>query len=585
MLELVIALPLVLAAFVALALRTGRAAGYIALAASVLSLALALYAVSGNPGPQDLAWFSVAGFTFSIETALSQLNVLLLLLVAVMTPLVLAYSIGFMGVPSEQGRYYFEMCTFAASMMIFSMSAGFLTMFVGWELLGITSYLLIGFWYWNEKAPGAARKAVTTVLIGDVLMLAALALIWNAYGTFNFASILNAGASATAGLALVLIALAVFTKSAQFPFHEWLPDAMEGPTPVSAFLHSSTMVKAGVFLLAVLLPLFAEYSMLWVLVAVGAVSALLGASNALAESRIKRVLAYSTIEDLGLMTVALGFGALAAAMLLFAVQTFYKALLFMCAGAIMRANDNEENIYQLRSFAASKPLLIAAVIGAASIAGIFPLAGFFGKVGVEAASRQNLLVYGILMLVSLASSLYIFRWLFVPLRPGARSVLKGSYNALPKSMLAPVYILAALAVSSALAYAYLPAFLGGRLGADIFDAVLESILVLAGLGWAYLLYSGARSDALALHKRLYAVLRNGNAVNALYFGAAKSALAVSAAVRAADSSAYSFVRRTAGAVSGMGSLLRLLVSGRADAYATAFAIGVLAIIVLFMVLH
>lgn len=585
MLALIVVLPLAIAALLALLLRTGKKIGYISLAASVLSLLLAVYFVMHNPGLQSFEWFGAYGLSFSIATVLLPLNALMLLLVAVVAPLIIAYSIGFMDVPSEQGRYYFGMCAFAASMMLFAMAAGFITVLIGWGLLGITSYILIGFWYWHEKVPGAARKAITIALIGDALMLASMAVIWNIYGTFSFAAIMQQPAGAGLVMAMTLLALAVFSKSAQFPFHEWLPDAMEGPTPVSAFLHSSTMVKAGVFLLAVLLPLFEKAGLQWLLISVGLVSAVLGASNAIAETHIKRVLAYSTIEDLGLMTVALGFGSLAAAMLLFVVQTFYKSLLFLCAGAIMRANDNEENIYMMRSYTANRPLFIAALVGAASLAGVFPLAGFFGKVAVESSALHNLIVYAVLVVVGFASSIYSFRWFLVPLRPGARSVLKGRYSSLPKAMLASVYILAALAVICAVAYVYLPGFLNSTGTAIGVSAIgTESAVMLAGIAIAYTLYYKSSSDVLTRHSRVHALLLNGMAVNSAYLAITGATSAVSRAVYAADSSAYSFVRRTASSVSEIGSEMRLMVSGRTDMYAAAFVIGVIAIAILFAVL-
>ena len=191
MLAILVIAPLLLAALIAMLLRDSRAPGYISLAASVLSLLLVLYLLLNNPGPQSIAWFSVAGFSFSIDTALQQLNALMLLLVAMLAPIVLVYSIGFMRVPSEQGRYYFEMCLFAASMMLLAMSSNFISLIISWELLSLSSYLLIGFWYGSEKSPESARKAITIVMIGDVLVFAAALLIWHACGTLSFAGILQ----------------------------------------------------------------------------------------------------------------------------------------------------------------------------------------------------------------------------------------------------------------------------------------------------------------------------------------------------------------------------------------------------------
>ena len=216
-------MPLIAAAFLALLLNSEpKPVKYIALAASVLSLLLAIAVNFNTVKMQSLTWFSLAGYAFPITTYTMPLNMLLLFIVAVMTPLIFTYSIGFMDAPSEQGRYYFEMCIFAASMMLFAISGNFITMLIGWELLGVTSYLLIGFWYRKEKAPTAARKAITTMLIGDALMLIAMLAIWNSLHTFDFIAVIRATPTASLQIAALLILVAAFTKSAQFPFHEWL---------------------------------------------------------------------------------------------------------------------------------------------------------------------------------------------------------------------------------------------------------------------------------------------------------------------------------------------------------------------------
>ena len=300
MLAILIIVPLVAAALLALLMRklNSRLVGYVALAASIITLLLIFGAYLNQPQIQSINWFSVGGYLLQISTVIAPLNMILLLIVGIMTPIIITYSIGFMHVRSEQSRYYFELCLFAAAMMLFAISADFVTMFIAWELLGITSYLLIGFWHHNYGAAGAARKAITTILIGDMMMLAAILIIWSTYGTFSFSVILQQAGfhSAAMSAALALIMLAAFTKSAQFPFHEWLPDAMKCLAPVSAFLHSSTMVKAGVFIVAVLLPLFAAYNMLHILLIFGIITAVLGITNALAETNIKRMLAYSTLD-------------------------------------------------------------------------------------------------------------------------------------------------------------------------------------------------------------------------------------------------------------------------------------------------
>ena len=290
MLTILVIVPLLIAALISLFIsKHPKYVKYVALAASLISLLLILNAFVSRGSIQTATWFTLSGYSFTLTTSTMPLNILLLSILGVMTPLILLYSIGFMNLPTEQSRYYTELLVFAAAMMLFAIAGDFITMLIGWELLGITSYLLIGFWYGKEGSATAARKAITTILIGDILMFSAMIIIWSSYHTFSFALILQQ--STTSGLmpiALLLIIFAVFTKSAQFPFHEWLPDAMKGPTPVSAFLHSSTMVKAGVFLVAVLLPLFIAYHMLNIFLIFGLVTAALGVLNAISRIQHKK---------------------------------------------------------------------------------------------------------------------------------------------------------------------------------------------------------------------------------------------------------------------------------------------------------
>jgi len=584
MFALLAVVPLVAAAFLALLMNQGqtKAIKYIALAASLASLFMVAMIGLGPALQQSFTWFSLASYGFGLVASTAPLNMLMLFIVAVMTPLTIVYSIGFMGIPSEQGRYYFELCLFAAAMMLFSMAGDFLTMLIGWGLLGITSYLLIGFWYKRERAPAAARKAITAVLIGDVLMLMAIVIVWNAYHTFVFSSIIGSQVTAPMQVALLLILVAAFTKSAQFPFHEWLPDAMEGPTPVSAFLHSSTMVKAGVFLVAMLLPLFFAYHLLWILLAVGMLTAALGVVNAMAESHIKKILAYSTIEDLGLMFVALGLNSVMAAMMLLLVQTFYKALLFMSAGAIMKANDNEDDIGRLQSYTAGRALLAAMVIGALSMAGMIPLSGFFGKVGVE-ASATNIAVYAVLMVIGFASSIYTFRWLFIPLRKsGTRP--KGTrinFELLPKSMMVSIYTLAVLAVVGSLAYVYLPAYLGYRQAAlTPVGVAAETAAVLAGIAVAYLFCMRRNSGSLISHRLVYALFYNNFVFNGFYALTARALMIASSAVDLLNYELYRFVRVLANSVLSFAGLLRRVENGKPNAYMIAFIIGILVVLVM-----
>ncbi len=604
LLQLLVVVPLVAAAMVAILLRRSHrlAVRYVALGASIISLLIAVTLAFQGPQVQQFAWFSLGNYAVYITTTTATLNMMLLLIVAGITPLIFTYSIGYLKVPSEQSRYYTEMCIFAAAMMLFAISANFIALFIAWEMLGITSYLLIGFWQYKPKAQAAGRKAITTIIIGDVAMLVAMLLIWSTYGSagadaFNFAYIISQPATTNLYIAMVLVAIAAFTKSAQFPFTEWLADAMEGPTPVSAFLHSSTMVKAGVFLIAVLLPIYAELNLLYIFIIFGVVSALLGAMNALAEHHIKRILAYSTIEDLALMFIALGFGSVYGAMLLFIVQAFYKALLFMSAGSIMTANEDEEDLFASFGTSKNRILLITTVIGALSLAGIFPLSGFFGKIAIDSSvsglpALYTALVYAALLTIDLASSLYIFRWLFVPLRkPPLNKVteLSINYRTLPKSMLIPPAILAAFVVGGGIVYFFMPGIMAGvSMAAPLYLSVsdlsiyAETALVLAGLFLAYRLYAkGALAGFTERHKALYAALFNEAFINRFY-------LLFTSAVQAVAKAVWYFDHYLDMTIVGLGmgvveisGGIRRVENGQVNVYVVGFVIGLVALVLIF----
>jgi NADH-quinone oxidoreductase subunit L len=587
MLTILAIVPLIAAALISAAMhKRPKKIRYIALAASIISLALIILSYYNASQLQSLAWFSFGNSIFAITTSTAPLNMVLLLILGIMTPLIITYSIGFMRVPSEQSRYYSELCIFTAAMMLFAMSADFLTMFVGWEILGVTSYLLIGFWYRREGTAEAARKAITIMLIGDVLMLAAMFIIWGTYNSFSFSVLLqHANApSPFVEVALLFIIFAVFTKSAQFPFHEWLPDAMKGPTPVSAFLHSSTMVKAGIFLIAVLLPIFIAYNLLNIMLAFGIITVILAVTNALSSLHIKRVLAYSTLEDLGLMFIALGSGSLIAAMMLFVAQTFYKALLFMCTGSIIKSNDGEEDLTKIRNWTSSLNIFIPTMIAVVSLAGLFPLSGFFGKVAIESAAGNSTL-YIALVAIAFFSNIYIFRWLFLPLNKKEEKSQAGStyeYRLLPKSMLIPIYVLAILVPLASLTYIYLPGFLSVKGQAITITEVAASVAVVAaGLLVSYFMfYKGRRVATTGI---AYKILHNNPVVNGFYSYFAAAMAAISAAIDGFDYGLYDIFKAGGRGIGAFANLLKRMENGSVNAYIAALLIGLILIAIILIV--
>jgi NADH-quinone oxidoreductase subunit L len=588
MLTLLVIVPLLAASFLAL-LTYGREkyTGPLVLTGSIITSLMILYASISSFGKvQQLNWFSISGYTIHITTQLLPLNVVLSLLIGIITPLIMFYSMGYMEYKGERPRFFFEIGLFAASMLLFAISGNFITMFIAWELLGITSYLLIGFWYKKDKAPYAARKSISTIIIGDFAMLAAMLIIWSSYHTFSFSNILASPVSAYLPIAMLLVLVACFTKSAQFPFHEWLSDAMEGPTPVSAFLHSSTMVKAGVFLVLVLFPLFMKAGLSELILVIGLISVILGASNAISSHHIKKILAYSTIEDLGLMFVAIGLHAIVAAVLFFIVQAFYKALLFMSAGSIMRANNEEEDIYKIYGSAKRKLLYVPMLIGVLSIAGIFPLSGFFGKAAIDTAATSNIYAYIILVAIDFATSAYIFRWLFIHSRKPSKSS-NVDYSKIPKSMIYAGVITSVLVILAAIAFFNIGGFLSSQayrsiLSISVIDSAIETVAVALGIIASYMLFVRAKPTG-EIKTKAYYILFNSPIVNAAYMYMSKAIIYFAEGINVIDELIYGFFASGGEGLVSISSQLRKIVTGDSNNYLIAFVAGIILIILLLLV--
>ncbi|MCL5433921.1 MAG: hypothetical protein M1538_03010 [Candidatus Marsarchaeota archaeon] len=590
MLYVFVAVPLIIAAFLAIILNNySRLPKYIALIGSIISLIIAviIFFEGGTSTVQNFTWFSINGITANISFAIYPINMIALLIVAIITPLVFLYSIGFMRVPSEQGRFYFEISIFAASMMLFVISYSLIAMFIAWELLGLMSYLLIGFWYWKEAPPYAARKAISFVFIGDVLFLLGIIIIGTVYGNFNISSLFSLPFHPQVSLALLLILFAAFSKGAQFPFTEWLPDAMEGPTPVSAYLHSSTMVKAGIILIAVMLPIYAAYNLLWIILLIGFLSAFIGATNALTSKHIKKVIAYSTIEDIGLMFIALGLNNIFAVMMLFIAQAFYKALLFFGAGAIMKANDNEENLYNLHNASQNKVLYISLIFAVASLAAIFPLSGFFGKAAIISTSSG--IEYVLLVLIELLSSLYIFRWFFLLIRRDEKNSAYTSinYKSISKLMTAPMVALVILIVFSSALYIYLPKYMEISPNLDvqipIYELIISGIIAIVGISLTYLFFYKQRITIKETHKWykfIYSLIYNNIFINSFYLYFAKFIEAFANIFSDFEIFINKLLSGIGNKILALDNLIRRIENGQINTYALSFVLGIALIIII-----
>src|SRR5512139_1765465 len=299
---------------------------------------------------RSIEWSNVGEFDLSMGTYVDAITITMFAVITAVALMVNIFSIGYM---KGEPRYYWFFAVlqlFAASMLMLVMADNLLLLYISWELVGVCSFLLIGFYWEKRSATEAAKKAFITTRVGDVGLLIGIILLWKATGTFNIQEIIHKAEDGAIGdtylfVSIMFVFLGCMGKSAQVPFHVWLPDAMEGPTPVSALIHAATMVVAGVYLTARLLPIFevADGALLVVTI-VGLVTAVLTGFMALAQTDIKKVLAYSTVGQLGFMFVALGAGAPAVAMFHLATHAFFKALLFLGSGSVIIATHHNQDM-------------------------------------------------------------------------------------------------------------------------------------------------------------------------------------------------------------------------------------------------
>jgi NADH-quinone oxidoreductase subunit L len=387
---LIAAFPLAGALVNALAGRlTGRRAHWIAVPAVAASFVLScLVYVRLGDGPawsgQLFSWIAVGSFHAGVSVQVDQLTAVMLLVVTGVGSLIHVYSIGYMRGDPGYARFFAYLNLFVFSMAMLVLAGNYLLLYLFWEAVGLCSYLLIGFWYDRPAAAQAGKKAFVVNRVGDFGFGLGVLWLWTAVGTLDYAAVFAAApglAPATAtGIALLLF-MGACGKSAQVPLHTWLPDAMEGPTPVSALIHAATMVTAGVYMVARSHALFERSGVALDVVAwVGTLTALFAATIGLAQTDIKRVLAYSTVSQLGYMFAAVGAGAYAAGIFHLVTHAFFKALLFLGAGSVIHALHGEQDLRRMGGLAPRMVVTtVTMTVGAAGLAGVLGLAGFFSK--------------------------------------------------------------------------------------------------------------------------------------------------------------------------------------------------------------
>src|SRR5512145_3245194 len=338
-------------------------------------------------------WLTSGGAEFHIGFLIDPLTALMMVVVTFVSLMVHVYTIGYMAEDPGYQRFFSYISLFTFSMLMLVMANNFVQLFFGWEAVGLVSYLLIGFWYTRESAIYANLKAFLVNRVGDFGFLLGIGLVLAYFGSLDYATVFGKAPGAAAPITLICLLLFVgaMGKSAQFPLHVWLPDSMEGPTPISALIHAATMVTAGIFMVARMSPLYelSEAARSVVLV-IGAITALFMALVALTQYDIKRVVAYSTLSQLGYMTAALGASAYSAAIFHLMTHAFFKAVLFLAAGSVIIALHHEQDMRRMGGLKKYMPITYwTMLIAALSSAGIPGLAGFFSKESIIEAARLS----------------------------------------------------------------------------------------------------------------------------------------------------------------------------------------------------
>ena len=384
-----------------------------------------------DPYVMQMHWAQAGDVVLAMGVLIDPLTAMMLVIVTLVSLLVYIYTAGYMAEEAGMGRFFAFISLFSAAMLGLVVSANLLQLYVFWEGVGLCSYLLIGFYYQKIAAREAAKKAFITTRIGDFGMLIGILLVQVTFGTMDFIALrtlvpIYAALAGTALLTVIglLLFMGAVGKSGQFPLHVWLLDAMEGPTPASALIHAATMVAAGVFLVARAFFLFSASPLVMdVIAGIGSFTALFAAVIAVTQRRFKAVLAYSTISQLGYMMLAIGVGAFSASMFHLMTHAFFKAMLFLCAGAVMHALHDEGDITKMGGLRRRMPVTFAAMfVGVLAISGIPPFSGFFSKDEILAAVLQaSVPLYIMAMLTSFLTAFYMARLLIVAFLGTCRS--------------------------------------------------------------------------------------------------------------------------------------------------------------------
>jgi NADH-quinone oxidoreductase subunit L len=476
----------------------------VALTSTGLSFAFALEAVRefSQLSPQQIpwvkhyfAWVAAGSFRAGFDLQIDQLTVVMLLVVTGVGLLIHIYSTGYMAHEGGYYRFFSYLNLFMFFMLILVLAANYVLLFVGWEGVGLCSYLLVGFYFLRKSAADAGKKAFIVNRIGDFGFMLGMFLLFKTFGTLDFVPMFAKAAPmpadamgqyGTLTIACLLLFVGATGKSAQLPLYVWLPDAMEGPTPVSALIHAATMVTAGVYVVARSHVLFMRAPSAMLIVAiVGCATAIFAATIGLVQTDIKKVLAYSTVSQLGYMFLACGVGAFSAGIFHLMTHAFFKALLFLAAGSVIHAMGGEQDMLEMGGLSKKiKWTYITMLTATLAIAGFPPLAGFFSKDSILLNAYQSenggRILYAIGLLTALLTSFYMFRLIFLTFFGKERYDEHHVHvHESPKSMLVPLMILAVLSIVGGWLAA--PAFWGQP---DYFAKFLEPVFAQGSAGEA-----------------------------------------------------------------------------------------------------
>ena len=534
----------------------------------------------------EFTWIGIGGiFQVPFGLTLDPLSRTMVVLVSGVGAAIHIYSLGYMRNDEGKSRYFAALSLFMFAMLGIVLANNFIMLFMFWELVGFTSYVLIGHWFYRDAAADAANKAFITTRIGDFGFIIGILMVWMATGSVVFAEIApRMPALSSHSMFLTVVALLIFCgavgKSAQFPLHVWLPDAMEGPTPISALIHAATMVAAGVYMLVrVAFVIQASSTALLIIAWIGTITAAMAALIATQQNDIKRILAYSTISQLGYMIMAVGLASNEAAMFHLFTHAFFKALLFLAAGSILMMLHHEQDIWRMGGLSRRLPItFLTFAVGALALIGCPPFSGFFSKDAILAlAYEHNTPIFAVALFTAFLTAFYVIRMLVIVFFGKPRTDIARESHESPAVMTAPLIVLAILATLGGFAF-FARKFLALPVEKEVATVVpvLAIVALIAGSGLAITLYRNRASEPVDLE-----LLRHKFYLDEFY----RWLIYWTQELLARASAFFDRWIIDVGAVGGtsrgtwsIGALLRLIQVGNLQGYVFLFGLGVVAII-------